>query len=164
MQEFVNGYDFSAYFNYDNDNIEYIDAVGVQFLNANKQSYPANTGTVSFSCEFSNLHLDLASTRSILPYNFNEQVQVQRNGLNPENYINIVENALNPLSTTDLVKESFRLTESLCSQNTIKFGSCEAAECEFDIADNEINPNRQYFKAYVSVQASTNAYRWDGSA
>lgn len=151
-QELENGFDFSALFNYDNDNLEHIYLVGVRFLDENRRNYPANRGTVTFDCEFSGVHMDLATSRNLLPYSVSEQVQVQKLGLNPDDYITISEETLEPLTTTDLIKESFRLTESLCSQNTIKFGSCEAAECEFDIADNEINPNRQYFKAYVSVQ------------
>ena len=37
------------------------------------------------------------------------------------------------IKNEDLIQESFSLTESLCSQDNLKFGLCESAHCEFEV-------------------------------
>lgn len=58
------------------------------------------------------------------------------------------------LKNEDLVTESFSLTESLCSQNNIKFGLCEAAYCEFTMVDRPMNLNERVIKPYITVKGS----------
>ena len=43
------------------------------------------------------------------------------------------------IDNDNLVYEDFSLTESLCSQNNLKFGLCEAAHCEFSEVGIDIN-------------------------
>ena len=37
------------------------------------------------------------------------------------------------ITNSNLIQESFSLTESLCSQDNLKFGLCESAHCEFEV-------------------------------
>lgn len=49
-----------------------------------------------------------------------------------------IHDLLNPylINNDKLMYEDFTLTESLCSQDNLKFGLCEAAHCEFGIGEN----------------------------
>lgn len=47
-----------------------------------------------------------------------------------------VDNSICKISNNQLQFENFKLTESLCSQDNLKFGLCEAAHCEFKFTEN----------------------------
>lgn len=48
--------------------------------------------------------------------------------------------------------ESFSLTESICSQDNIKFGLCESAHCEFTTVDYEFDLKDKIIRPKISVQ------------
>ena len=59
--------------------------------------------------------------------NFNFQVS----NINIEDYI-----TFKIFKNEDIVSESFSLTESLCSQENLKFGLCESSNCQVSVVDN----------------------------
>lgn len=56
-----------------------------------------------------------------------------------------------PLTNENIEFESFSLTESLCSQDNIKFGLCESAHCDFTVVNKSQNFNNQVIKPSISV-------------
>lgn len=56
-----------------------------------------------------------------------------------------------PLTNENIEFESFSLTESLCSQDNIKFGLCESAHCDFTVVGKTQNFNNQIIKPSISV-------------
>lgn len=141
-------------FNFDTDDIEYIRSIAIEFLDANQRTYPSSfTGRVSFDYEYKEAQINIGLTQSQMPYDFENTVQVQRLGLNPSDYIKITNIQIPNILAANMEKESFKLTESLCSKNVLKYGACEAAICEFDavnIGDDDLIGN--YFKASLSVE------------
>lgn len=56
----------------------------------------------------------------------------------PANYLGInipkyLGNISADITNDNIIQESFSLTESLCSQDNLKFGLCESAHCEFEV-------------------------------
>lgn len=58
------------------------------------------------------------------------------------------------IKNEDLEFENFTLTESLCSQDNLKFGLCESAHCEFTIVGDFGNLNGRQIKPGISVQGT----------
>ena len=56
-----------------------------------------------------------------------------------------------PLTNENIEFESFSLTESLCSQDNIKFGLCESAHCEFTVVNKSQNLVNQIIRPSISV-------------
>ena len=56
-----------------------------------------------------------------------------------------------PLTNENIEFESFSLTESLCSQDNIKFGLCESAHCDFTVVNKPQNFNGQIIRPSISV-------------
>ena len=54
---------------------------------------------------------------------------VSANGIDIDSYIS----GDFSITNSNLIQESFSLTESLCSQDNLKFGLCESAHCEFEV-------------------------------
>lgn len=54
---------------------------------------------------------------------------VSANGIDIDSYIS----GNFSITNSNLIQESFSLTESLCSQDNLKFGLCESAHCEFEV-------------------------------
>ena len=54
---------------------------------------------------------------------------VSANGIDIDSYIS----GDFSITNSNLIQESFSLTESLCSQDNLKFGLCESAHCEFQV-------------------------------
>lgn len=54
------------------------------------------------------------------------------------------------LHNEDLVGESFTLTESICSQDNIKFGLCESSNCSFDIINRTDKFNDLWFRVFIT--------------
>lgn len=82
--------------------------------------------------------------------NSNEPVDYVRSiihdGISINDYIGeIVDNITN----VDLDQESFSLTESLCSQDNLKFGLCESAHCEFTVVGRSDNFNNKTIRPYI---------------
>ncbi len=59
------------------------------------------------------------------------------------------------VTNDNLVSESFSLNESLCSEQNIKFGLCEAAYCQFTVADNEKDFKDRIIKPSIKLKDST---------
>lgn len=56
-----------------------------------------------------------------------------------------------PLTNANIEFESFSLTESLCSQDNIKFGLCESAHCDFTVVNKPYNFSNQIIRPSISV-------------
>lgn len=54
---------------------------------------------------------------------------VSANGIDIDSYIS----GDFSITNSNLIQESFSLTESLCSRDNLKFGLCESAHCEFEV-------------------------------
>lgn len=59
------------------------------------------------------------------------------------------------ITNDNIVKESFSLTESLCSQDNIKFGLCESAHCEFSVVGIDGNLNGKTIKPSIQIGSVT---------
>jgi len=59
------------------------------------------------------------------------------------------------LSNDQILSESFSLNESLCSEENIKFGLCEAAYCQFTVTDDYHDFRELEIKPYIGLNKST---------
>jgi len=73
-----------------------------------------------------------------------------------ENQINYWQNPIS-LSNADLISESFSLSESLCSEENIKFGLCEAAHCEFTVAEKFYSYKDRRIKPIIKMSSDSEA-------
>ena len=94
--------------------------------------------------------IELADTAAELPTIFSS---LYSKGVDITRYLPIPD-----ITNDNLDFESFSMTESLCSQNNIKFGLCESAHCEFttvnynyDLKDRTIRPSIRV-QGYPSVE------------
>lgn len=131
-----------------------ITGTGIWFLDENQNTYPSGySGRMTFHYDVSNIQMCLGLSQSELPYDFDGMTYVQHDGLNPDNYVKLSDINIANIVTENLSKESFKLTESLCSKNVLKYGACEAAICEFDainIGNDDLVGS--YFKAFLGVE------------
>ena len=74
--------------------------------------------------------------------NYNFQVT----GINIEDYM-----TFKILNNEDLVSESFSLNESLCSQENLKFGLCESANCKVTTVNNNYQYKNVPFHVFTKV-------------
>ena len=58
---------------------------------------------------------------------------------------------INDLKNEDLIQESFSLTESLCSQDNLKFGLCESAHCEFEVVGRGDKFIGKTIRPYINI-------------
>ena len=94
--------------------------------------------------------IELADTVAELPTTFSS---LYSKGVDITRYLSVPD-----ITNDNLDFESFSMTESLCSQNNIKFGLCESAHCEFttvnynyDLKDRTIKPGIRV-QGYPSVE------------
>lgn len=76
--------------------------------------------------------------------------------INPADVVIIVENEIPEITNENIVSESFSLTESLCSSDRVKFGLCESAHCEFEIAERNEDFSGLIINPKISVKGSEN--------
>lgn len=89
-------------------------------------SAPSSTWTVNYSV--SQMSINYTKQATSAPTKWEKAPNFDK-GVNLEKYT---------IDNDNLIYEEFVLTESLCSQDNIKFGLCEAAHCEFsEIGINE---------------------------
>ena len=55
------------------------------------------------------------------------------------------------IKNEDLIQESFSLTESLCSQDNLKFGLCESAHCEFEVVGRGDKFIGKTIRPYINI-------------
>lgn len=98
--------------------------------------------TQSYDIVFDNLMINLSNTPSnsfvYPPYTKSQII----NGNYP--LVNI--------HNENLMLEDFKLTESICSQDNLKFGLSESANCSFSVADTKDNYINKTFKAYITCE------------
>lgn len=71
-------------------------------------------------------------------------------GKNPKDIV-IIGDKLEDVTNENLSYESFTLTESLCSQENIKFGLCEASYCDFTVKDRNDNFKNKTVRPYIKA-------------
>lgn len=55
------------------------------------------------------------------------------------------------ITNSNLIQESFSLTESLCSQDNLKFGLCESAHCEFEVVGRGDKFIGKTIRPYINI-------------
>ena len=106
----------------------------------------------SFVYELSDISFNLGYFRSDMPYS--DTVQVEYYDLNIEDYFVYPPHEDGfTLDNSDLIKESFALSESISGSDKLRFGATEAAICEFEsptITDKDLFG--RYFRPYISCE------------
>ena len=74
-----------------------------------------------------------------------------RHGYNPLDYITVGQDNIDDVSNENLVGNGFTLTESLCSQDNLKFGVCEASHVTFEMADRNEKFKDRVIKPYIEI-------------
>ncbi len=102
-------------------NISYISSLTVY-------NYDTNSQTIKNVV----LHISKIQVRVLNSYDgdISYVTPIKYTGVDINKYLGDV---INDLKNEDLIQESFSLTESLCSQDNLKFGLCESAHCEFEV-------------------------------
>lgn len=102
-----------------------------------------NTASTNIKCAItlSGMQVDLSDYESELP-------MWHKNGIgNTDISQDII--TIDNITNKNIAFESFSMTESLCSQDNIKFGLCEAANCKFDVVGLNENFNNKAIKPSI---------------
>lgn len=108
------------------------------------------TTSKNFKIYVSKIQIRLLDSNTISPLYVRSVI---KNNIGIDDYIN---NKISNITNECLIQESFSLTESLCSQQNLKFGLCESAHCEFEIVDRSEKFNGRTIKPYISVLTPEN--------
>lgn len=71
-------------------------------------------------------------------------------GTNPDALV-VTEKPIDDIVNSDIEYESFSMTESLCSQENIKFGLCESAFCSFTVVDRKDDWRGRTIKPFIKA-------------
>ena len=138
-----------------NSNIVGLSGVYLFLYKSNGQGWierysPSEIG--SFTCELSDVSLNLGYFRNDMPYP--NEVQVEYIGGNIEDYLVYPPHTDGfTLDNSDLIRESFALSESISGSDKLRFGATEAAICEFE-SPTIVNKDLfgLYFRPYISCE------------
>lgn len=110
----------------------------VQIINSNATAFQGTITMFDYQVDMVNYELDFPTT-----YNTNFSKNIE----DLSNYM-----PLPNIENDNIDFESFSLTESLCSQDNIKFGLCESAHCEFTTIGYNDNLKDRIIKPKISAQ------------
>lgn len=106
----------------------------------------------SFTYQMSDISISLGQFNDEMPYS--DTIQVEYIGGNIEDYLVYPPHTDGfTLDNSDLIRESFSLSESISGSDKLKFGATEAAICEFEspaITDKDLFG--LYFRPYISCE------------
>ena len=120
-------------------NISYISSLTVY-------NYDANSQTIKNVV----LHISKIQIRVLNSYNgdITYATPIKYTGVDIDKYLGEV---INDLKNEDFIQESFSLTESLCSQDNLKFGLCESAHCEFEVVGRSDKFIGKTIRPYINI-------------
>ena len=136
--------------------------------------YTGNIG--SFSYRISEIQIQstnkLYSFDELYPVNIRNDISnPKRYGLNYLGICPVVNNKnlydivklprphIDPITNKDLEMENFSFTESICSDDNLVLGCCEAAHSEFTIIDKDISLKGRYIRPYI-VCSNISSINW----
>lgn len=103
-----------------------LDISGYEFLGISKVGvFGGSITSDTFTVHLRNMQVRLQDNEVDLPY-------IAPQGNSSEDIDKLII-SIPDIKNEDLIQESFSLTESLCSQENLKFGLCESAHCEFEV-------------------------------
>lgn len=121
--------DFSNYVNNWKTVTFVIPASNVKYLDCLEINHNDSTPAKNIKVRIKNIQIRLSDNSSSAPQYVKS---ISRDGIDIYNYIN---NIYDNITNANIIQESFSLTESLCSQENLKFGLCESAHCEFEVVE-----------------------------
>lgn len=139
---------------------KFVPVVGeLQRVNA---SFKTNLGEYGFVKEITGVYISNRTDNETLKANigFGNYMILVGNDVNDtkRDYIetspadtDINEYSVVTIDNNKLTAESFTLTESLCSQQNLKFGLCEASHCEFTVVDDELNLSNKQIRPHINI-------------
>lgn len=157
----IDGRNFFYYYNFSDLTSDYIHfSETIAWLNTGQISvkfsfrdsngnYYTNSETGSYSAHIKNVYLS-ACKNSPFNYDKTKMVMVQALGYDIKNYAYVTNASGVKIENENINKESFQFTESICSRETIKFGTCESSVCEFDVINSTDDLSNAYFRAYIN--------------
>lgn len=110
-------------------------------------NFPAGTDVTVTEMRFGGIQYDLSNNKSELPFDKNFH-----NYISSDEYLeHIVDDGplIPDIYNEDIQLESLTLTESLCSQENLKFGCCEAASFQIGIVNHHDKFFNKWIKPYI---------------
>ena len=121
-----------------------LDISGYEFLGINKVGVLGGSITSdTFTVHLRNIQVRLQDDTVDLPY-------IVPQGNSSEDIDKLII-SIPDIKNEDLIQESFSLTESLCSQDNLKFGLCESAHCEFEVVGRGDKFIGKTIRPYINI-------------
>ena len=121
-----------------------LDISGYEFLGISKVGVLGGSITSdTFTVHLRNMQVRLQDDNVDLPY-------IVPQGNSSEDIDKLII-SIPDIKNEDLIQESFSLTESLCSQDNLKFGLCESAHCEFEVVGRGDKFIGKTIRPYINI-------------
>ena len=117
------------------------------------ENFPQGTDVTVTEMRFGGIQYDLSNDKSELPFDKNFHTYITTD----EYLDHIVDDGplIPDITNEDIQLESLSLTESLCSQDNLKFGCCEAAHFEIGIVNHHDKFFNKIIKPYICCWKKT---------
>ena len=136
--------DFSKYVNNWETLTFVIPASNVKYLDCLQTNHNDSTPAKNIKLHIKNIQIRLSDNSSSAPQYVKS---VSADGIDIDDYIN----GNLSITNSNLIQESFSLTESLCSQDNLKFGLCESAHCEFEVVGRSDKFIGKTIRPYINI-------------
>ena len=121
-----------------------LDISGYEFLGISRLGVHGGSITSdTFTVHLRNMQVRLQDNEVDLPY-------IAPQGNSSEDIDKLII-SIPDIKNEDLIQESFSLTESLCSQDNLKFGLCESAHCEFEVVGRGDKFIGKTIRPYINI-------------
>ena len=121
-----------------------LDISGYEFLGISRVGVMGGSITSdTFTVHLRNMQVRLQDNEVDLPY-------IVPQGNSSEDIDKLII-SIPDIKNEDLIQESFSLTESLCSQDNLKFGLCESAHCEFEVVGRGDKFIGKTIRPYINI-------------
>ena len=121
-----------------------LDISGYEFLGISRVGVHGGSITSdTFTVHLRNMQVRLQDNEVDLPY-------IVPQGNSSEDIDKLII-SIPDIKNEDLIQESFSLTESLCSQDNLKFGLCESAHCEFEVVGRGDKFIGKTIRPYINI-------------
>ena len=121
-----------------------LDISGYEFLGISKVGvFGGSITSDTFTVHLRNMQVRLQDNEVDLPY-------IAPQGNSSEDIDKLII-SIPDIKNEDLIQESFSLTESLCSQDNLKFGLCESAHCEFEVVGRSDKFIGKTIRPYINI-------------
>lgn len=121
-----------------------LDISGYEFLGISRVGVMGGSITSdTFTVHLRNMQVRLQDNEVDLPY-------IVPQGNSSEDIDKLII-SIPDIKNEDLIQESFSLTESLCSQENLKFGLCESAHCEFEVVGRGDKFIGKTIRPYINI-------------